>query len=116
FVSEWLTFQAILLSPDLPQWALKVTVPAAGALLALAAALAAACFVRAYGVAFLGRPRSPEAAAAGETDRFALAAMLALALLCLGAGIFPGLVIDALGPAVTAAIGTAMAPQAGLPW
>jgi HEAT repeat protein len=36
-------------------------VPAAGALLALAAALAAACFVRAYGVTFLGRARTPGA-------------------------------------------------------
>src|SRR3954462_8144634 len=31
FVSEWLTFQAILLSPSLPQWGLKFTVPAVGA-------------------------------------------------------------------------------------
>ena len=79
FVSEWLTFQAILLSPDLPQWDLKIMVPAAGALLALSAALAAACFVKAYGVSFLGRPRSEEAADAKEVDRFSLAAMLALA-------------------------------------
>ena len=50
------TFQAILLSPDLPQWALKIIVPAVAALLALAAALAAA-LRRAFGVAFLGRPR-----------------------------------------------------------
>ena len=57
FVSEWLMFQAVLQSPELPQWALKITVPAVGALLALAAALAAACFVKAYGVTFLGRPR-----------------------------------------------------------
>jgi formate hydrogenlyase subunit 3/multisubunit Na+/H+ antiporter MnhD subunit len=42
FVSEWLMFQAVLQSPELPQWALKITVPAVGALLALAAALAAA--------------------------------------------------------------------------
>ena len=67
FVSEWLTFQAILISPDLPQWGLKIIVPAVGALLALAAALAAACFVRAYGVAFLGRPRSPAAASAARS-------------------------------------------------
>ncbi|MEY9540891.1 formate hydrogenlyase subunit 3/multisubunit Na+/H+ antiporter MnhD subunit [Bradyrhizobium diazoefficiens] len=52
FVSEWLMFQAVLQSPELPQWALKITVPAVGALLALAAALAAACFVKAYGVTF----------------------------------------------------------------
>jgi formate hydrogenlyase subunit 3/multisubunit Na+/H+ antiporter MnhD subunit len=42
FVSEWLTFQAILLSPALPQWLLKFLVPAVGALLALSAALAGA--------------------------------------------------------------------------
>ena len=58
FVSEWLTFQAILLSPQLPSWGLKLLVPAVGALLALSAALAAACFVKAYGVTFLGRPRT----------------------------------------------------------
>ena len=55
FVSEWLTFQAILLSPQLPSWGLKFLVPAVGALLALSAALAAACFVKAFGITFLGR-------------------------------------------------------------
>jgi hydrogenase-4 component B len=59
FVSEWLTFQAILQSPELPQWGLKIIVPAVGGLLALSAALAAACFVRAFGITFLGRPRTP---------------------------------------------------------
>ena len=53
FVSEWLTFQAILQSPELPQWGLKIIVPAVGGLLALSAALAAACFVRAFGITFL---------------------------------------------------------------
>jgi formate hydrogenlyase subunit 3/multisubunit Na+/H+ antiporter MnhD subunit len=33
FVSEWLTFRAILLSPQLPSWGLKFLVPAVGALL-----------------------------------------------------------------------------------
>ena len=58
FVSEWLIFQAVLTSPELPQWSLKLMVPAVGAMLALGAALSAACFVRAFGIAFLGRPRS----------------------------------------------------------
>ena len=61
FVSEWLTFQAILISPELPQWLLKFLVPAIGAALALSAALAAACFVKAFGITFLGRARSPAA-------------------------------------------------------
>ena len=98
FVSEWLTFQAILVSPQMPQWGLKLTIPAVGALLALAAALAAACFVKAFGVTFLSRPRSPAAAAAEEVDRFSLAAMFILAGLCVAAGVLPGLVIDALAP------------------
>src|SRR5215510_15708045 len=72
FVSEWLTFQAILLSPSLPSWSLKLMVPAAGAMLALSAALAAACFVRAFGVTFLGRARTPQAHQAVETDQASL--------------------------------------------
>src|SRR5439155_1056352 len=79
FVSEWLMFQAVLQSPELPQWALKITVPAVGALLALAAALAAACFVKAYGVTFLGRPRGVAAETAEEVDRYSLSAMFILA-------------------------------------
>ncbi|WP_029003598.1 hydrogenase 4 subunit B [Azorhizobium doebereinerae] len=116
FVSEWLIFQAILISPELPAWGLKLLVPAAGALLALAAALAAACFVRLYGISFLGRPRGPQAAAAREVDRWQLGAMLALAGLCVLAGVLPGLVIDAMAPAVAALTGARMPPQAGVAW
>jgi hydrogenase-4 component B len=115
FVSEWLTFQAILQSPDLPQWGLKVFIPAAGALLALSAALAAACFVKAFGVTFLGRPRTPVAANAHEADRFSLAAMFVLAALCLLAGILPGLVIDALTPVVRGLVGDQMPVQLRVP-
>ncbi len=116
FVSEWLTFQAILISPSLPQWGLKLMVPAAGALLALAAAFAGACFVKAFGVTFLGRPRSSAAAAATETDPLSLAAMAVLAGLCFLAGILPGLLIDALAPVTQQLLGSAMLRQAGLPW
>lgn len=116
FVSEWLTFQAILMSPDLPQWGLKLAVPAVGALLALSAALAATCFVKAFGVTFLGRPRSPAAARAHETDRWSLAAMFALAALCIIAGTLPGFFIDALAPAVTLGVGAHMPTQSDLPW
>jgi len=116
FVSEWLTFQAILQSPELPQWALKIMVPAVGGMLALSAALAAACFVKVYGISFLGRPRSDAARDARETDGFSLAAMFALAALCLAAGILPGFVIDALAPAMQALLGERMPLQAGVDW
>jgi len=116
FVSEWLTFQAILLSPQLSSWGLKLLVPAVGALLALSAALAAACFVKAFGVTFLGRPRTPAAERAQETDRFSRAAMFFLAALCLVAGILPGLFIDALARVVQAFVGARMPVQAGVEW
>jgi formate hydrogenlyase subunit 3/multisubunit Na+/H+ antiporter MnhD subunit len=116
FVSEWLTFQAILVSPDLPQWGLKILIPGVGALLALAAALTAACFVKAFGVTFLGRPRSAASDKAKETDRFSLAAMFLLAALCLLIGIFPGFVIDALAPVVEALGHGRMPVQVAIPW
>lgn len=116
FVSEWLTFQAILLSPQIPSWGLKLMVPAVGALLALSAALAAACFVRAFGIAFLGRPRSDVAIAAHETDSNSLAAMYGLAALCFVAGIVPGLFIDALAPVTQMLVGHRMPAQGTLEW
>jgi len=116
FVSEWLLFQAVLQSPNLPQPGLQFLVPAMGGLLALAAALAAACFVRFYGVIFLGRPRSDVARDAVETDRWSLAAMGGLALLCVLAGIVPGVLIDLVAPAVDLAVGARMPLQAGNAW
>ncbi len=116
FVSEWLIFQAILQSPQLPSWGLKFLVPAVGALLALSAALAAACFVKAFGVTFLGRARTAAAERAQETDRLSLAAMFFLAALCLVAGVLPGFFIDALAPVVQSLAGDRMPMQRGLDW
>jgi formate hydrogenlyase subunit 3/multisubunit Na+/H+ antiporter MnhD subunit len=116
FVSEWLTFQAILQSPQLPSWGLKFLVPSVGALLALSAALAAACFVKAFGVTFLGRARTPAAARAQETDRLSLAAMSFLAALCLIAGVLPGVFIDALAPVVQGLLRARLPVQGGLDW
>jgi formate hydrogenlyase subunit 3/multisubunit Na+/H+ antiporter MnhD subunit len=116
FVSEWLTFQAILLSPELPEWITRLLVPAIGATLACSAALAAACFVKAFGATFLGRPRSAAAATAHETDRFSLGAMLAFAVLCLLAGVLPGLILDALAPVSLELAGARLDPQAAQPW
>ena len=116
FVSEWLTFQAILQSPALPQWGLKILVPAVGGMLALSAALAGACFVKAFGVTFLGRARTPAAEHAREVDLLSIAAMFGLAALCLLTGILPGLVIDGLAPVTRDLVGASMPSQLGVPW
>ncbi|MBN9551708.1 MAG: hydrogenase 4 subunit B [Alphaproteobacteria bacterium] len=111
FASEWLVFQAILRSPELPQWGLKVIVPAVGGMLALSAALAAACFVKAFGITFLGRARSAVVEGAHEVDRWSLAAMAVLAALCLLAGILPGVIIDGLSPVTLSLVGDRMPVQ-----
>jgi hydrogenase-4 component B len=116
FVSEWLTFQAILLSPQLLHWLPRLVVPAVGATLACSAALAGACFVKAFGMTFLGRARCEAAETARETDGWSRTAMLLLALLCLLAGILPGYVIDALAPLTHLLVGARLAPQAAQPW
>ena len=116
FVSEWLTFQAVLVSPELPQWGLKVMVPTAGAMMALSAALVAACFVKVFGIAFLGRARSDVVAEAKEVDHFSLAAMLGFVVLCLLAGLLPGFVIDAIAPAAELLVGARPPVQAHQPW
>jgi formate hydrogenlyase subunit 3/multisubunit Na+/H+ antiporter MnhD subunit len=116
FVSEWLTFQAILVTPELPQWGMRIASLGVGALLALSAALAAACFVRAFGITFLGRPRSPAAERAQEVDPFSIAAMAVLAALCVLAGTVPGIAIDALAPVVRALVGGQVPAPSTLPW
>jgi hypothetical protein len=72
--------------------------------------------VRLSGVIFRGRPRSEVARAAVETDRWSLAAMAGLALLCVLAGILPGFLIDLVAPAVDLAVGARMPLQGGNSW
>jgi len=118
FVSEWLTFQAILAGSVLPQWLLKFAVPVVGAMLALSAALAAVCFVKAFGVVFLGRARTPAAAEAREVSLLMVAPMAGFAAICTLVGIVPILLVDLLRP-VTAMLlpgsGTAL-PESNLLW
>lgn len=116
FVSEWLLFHAILASTALPMGFLRFLAPAVGALMALTAALAAACFVRAYGISFLGRPRSDAARDAHEIGHPAQAAMGIAAASCFLLGIFPGPVIDLIGGAVDQVVGARLPGQGGQGW
>jgi hydrogenase-4 component B len=116
FVSEWLTFQAILLRPELPQWGLKLMIPVDGALLALTAALAAACFVRMHGITFLGRARGEAARTAHEADRWSIAAMVIFTGLCVLLGLLPGIVIDQLAPVTNSLLGGNLPAQLADRW
>src|ERR1700690_65314 len=89
FVSEWLTYQAFLLSPALPSPLIRLLIPLGAALLALTGALAAACFVKAFGVTFLGHWRGHHNPKVHEVDWFMRIGMLLAALTCFGLGILP---------------------------
>jgi hydrogenase-4 component B len=116
FASEWLTFQGLLGTagtsavPSPVQFAAAATIGA----LALTAALAVACFVKATGITFLGLPRSSEAAAAHETGRPSQAAMILLATACVVLGLGAGIATDALTTVSHTVIGAAPPQPADL--
>src|SRR5258705_5224414 len=66
FISEWLTYQSLLQGFGTTPSLIRLMFPLSGAMLALTSALAAACFVKAFGITFLAQPRSEHAAHAHE--------------------------------------------------
>lgn len=97
FISEWLTYQALLLGFAATPGLVRLIHPLSAALLALTGALAAACFVRVVGTSFLALPRSAAAAEAHEAPPAMLIPQASLAVLCLALGLLPGTVLRALG-------------------
>jgi hydrogenase-4 component B len=87
FASEWMVFQALLSGTGIPQPGGAIGTPFAIGVLALTSGLAAACFVKAFGISFLAMPRSESAARAQEPHWSALAVMAILAIACLLLGL-----------------------------
>ena len=111
FASEWLTFQAFLYGfRGATEPLVHFLFPVGAALLALTTALAAACFVKAFGISFLALPRSEAAAGACEAPAVMLAPQALLAVLCGVLGLLPGYVLRVLGRALTSLPG--LSPQA----
>ena len=91
FVSEWLVFQSLLLGfHTSADTFVRVAFPIGAALLGLTTALAAACFVKAFGITFLALPRSAAAGEARESHWLMLAPQAVLASACVALGLFPG--------------------------
>jgi len=111
FVSEWLTFQAALQSWQLDSGVLRSLIPVAAAVLALTSALAAAGFVRVYGIAFLGRARSRHVRRARPESRGMRLGQGLLAAGCVAAGLLPTPLIGVLGAVPQQLLGTGL-PQA----
>jgi len=96
FVSEWLIFQTALMAPQLDGALLTAIVPFSAAMLALAGALAATCFVKVFGVVFLGHARSEAVANAKEVDGWMKFGMVIPAVCCLLLGLLPALFLPLL--------------------
>jgi len=68
FLSEWMIFQSMLSSSHIDNISLKLAIPFAIFSLAMTGGLAIACFVKAYGITFLGLHRSTNAKHAKEVN------------------------------------------------
>lgn len=97
FASEWLLFQSLLGGLRVPVSGVAMLMPVAVGLLALTSGLAAACFVKAFGITFLAIPRSTAAEQAREAPASMLAGMLVLVTACVLLGVTPFLVVPLLG-------------------
>ncbi|HEX5086376.1 MAG TPA: proton-conducting transporter membrane subunit [Nocardioides sp.] len=92
FVSEWLLLQGLIHSlsaASAPDVASAIAMPVAVGAVALTAGLGVATFVKAFGVGFLARPRSEEAAAATEAPRSMRAGMALAAAACAALALAP---------------------------
>ncbi len=111
FVSEWLIFQSLLLSFNFPEMIVKILIPVTIGMLALTGALAAACFVRAYGIAFLAAPRSEHAAEAKDVPPTMLAGMAILAVLCVLTGVLSIYIVPAIDGVTSTITGASVASK-----
>ncbi len=96
FVSEWLTFQALLLSFNIPAQLVNLLFALSIAALALTGGLAAACFVKAFGITFLALPRGSHVDQAHEAGLGMQSSMAVLAVACFVLGVAPALVLGPL--------------------
>ena len=105
FVSELLVYLGLFGTAAIPGGRVSAAVVAAP-ILAMIGALALACFVKVYGIVFLGSPRRRDSVPARESPASMLAPMLFLAGCCFAIGCAATL----LGPLLDSAIAAA-SPQ-----
>ncbi|HET8591343.1 MAG TPA: proton-conducting transporter membrane subunit [Nakamurella sp.] len=101
FVSEWLLLQGLIHSPVPGDQVLALAVPLTVGAVALTTGLGVVTMVKAFGVAFLARPRSAAAADARPAPVSMLAGMALAAAGCLVLAVAP----VAVGPALAGAAG-----------
>jgi hydrogenase-4 component B len=111
FVSEWLTYQALLQGFGTTPSLIRLMFPLSGAMLALTGALAAACFVKAFGITFLGQPRSDHARHAHEASLPMLLGQGILVAACVFLGLFPTVFLKLFDPVTQQLTGQQLSQQ-----
>lgn len=111
FVSEWLIYQSLFSNIQLGQAGGNVLSMLAIAALALSGALAAACFIKFFGISFLGLPRTEHAAKATEVPAAMKVGMGLLGVFCLAAGIFPMVFLSLADRIIVEVLGTPVLRQ-----
>jgi hydrogenase-4 component B len=109
FVSEWLVFQSLFLSYQMPSLLMKLMLPIAAAMLALTGVLALTCFAKAFGISFLALPRTSHAKHAEEVPWTMRIAMGVLSAVCLALGLAPMLVVPTMDHVTASMIGISIA-------
>ena len=111
FVSEFLIYLASLRGATAMGADVAIPLFLAVGSLALIGGLAAACFTKAFGIVFLGEPRSQEAAHACEAHPLMLVPMLLLAAACIGVGLLGMVIVPALSGVVSGILGFNAGPE-----
>jgi hydrogenase-4 component B len=111
FVSEWFTYQSLLAGFGATPTLARIVFPIAGAMLALTAALAATCFVKAFGITFLALPRCNSAEHATEARFSMQAGMATLAVACAVLGLGATWFVPIFAPITQNAFGVQITPQ-----
>jgi hydrogenase-4 component B len=105
FISEWLTFQSLLLSFQISASGTNLVFVLSVAALALTSGLAAACFIKAFGITFLALPRSEKAERAREVGITMRVAMAVAAAGCIALGLLPFVFLSVLSKAAAEIVG-----------
>jgi len=105
FVSEWLTLQAFFLGAFNISAGGKIFLGICASMLALTSGLAAACFVKAFGITFLAQPRSHHSQNAKEVTLSMRIGMFFLAFLTIAFGLAAVQIIKLLAKVSSAVTG-----------
>ena len=105
FASEWLLLRTLASGMDVADPVLRGVAATALLVIVLTGGIAAICFAKVYGIAFLGRPRQPQAQPIAESFGWQTMGTGLLAVICVTLGALPLLAITPLSHIAASLVG-----------